>query len=309
MSTAYYTDSVFALHDMGAGHPECPQRVGSVESALTDSGLLPRLQARDVPDVMRDRLVLAHTEAHIDNVFSMAPQRGRVQIDPDTAMNEHSLAAALRAAGALVAATDAVANGEIANAFCNVRPPGHHAEPDRSMGFCLFSNVAIAALHAVNTLGFDRVAIVDFDVHHGNGTEHCVAHDDRILFCSSFQFPFYPGSYLPSEPNKRVNVPLPAGTSGQEFRAAIEAHWIPAIQDFAPQMIFISAGFDAHREDPLAGLNLEDDDYQWVTERVCELAQNFAQRRIVSGLEGGYALSALGRSAALHVAALLDAGA
>ena len=215
----------------------------------------------------------------------------------------------MRAVGAVVAATDRVMAGEVDNAFCAVRPPGHHAERDRSMGFCLFSNVAIAALYAADKYQLERVAIVDFDVHHGNGTEDCVQHDDRILFCSTFQYPYYPGTYLPSVAGRRVNVPLAAGTGSAGFREAVETQWLPALREFRPQLLFVSAGFDAHSEDFLAGLNLEDDDYLWVSAQLCAIAREFADGRIVSSLEGGYALDALARSVGLHVEALLEAGA
>ncbi|MEM7294682.1 MAG: histone deacetylase family protein, partial [Pseudomonadota bacterium] len=262
---------------------------------------------REAPMAEPEAISRVHDAALIGRIESLAPTEGRAQVDPDTAMNPFSLEAAQRAAGAVLSATDAVMAGDLGNAFCSVRPPGHHAERDQSMGFCLFSNVAVAALYAVETYGLERVAIVDFDVHHGNGTEDCVQHDERILFCSSFQHPYYPGGYLPNVPGRRVNVPLPAGTGSQAFREAIEQHWWPALRDFRPQLLFISAGFDAHREDPLASLNLEDEDYLWVTRELCALAGEFAEGRIVSALEGGYALSALGRSARMHVEALLEA--
>ena len=252
-------------------------------------------------------LNLAHDSAHIDRITALAPSEGLVSIDPDTAMNPHTLAAARRAAGAVVKATDMVMRGEVDNAFCNVRPPGHHAESDRSMGFCVFNNVAVAAAYAIDKYDLERVAIVDFDVHHGNGTEQIVQGNERILFCSTFQHPFYPGGYLPSVEGQRVNVPLAAGSGSAEFREAVREHWLPALRTFRPQILFISAGFDAHSEDQLAGLELIDDDYAWVSGELCELAREFAQGRIVSTLEGGYALPALGRCACEHVAALIAA--
>ena len=269
--------------------------------------MMERLDVREAPLVTREQLLRAHSAAHIDRIEAMAPSDGRVSVDPDTAMNPFSLEAAKRAAGAAVAAVDAVVGGEVNNAFCNVRPPGHHAERERSMGFCLFSNVAVAALHAVEHHGLERVAIVDFDVHHGNGTEDVVKDCDNILFCSTFQHPYYPGYYLPTEPGRRVNVPLEAGAGSGQFRMAVLDHWLPAIAGFNPELVLISAGFDAHREDHLAGLNLEDDDYQWVTEAICSLSREIAEGRIVSALEGGYSLPALGRSAACHVEVLLNA--
>jgi acetoin utilization deacetylase AcuC-like enzyme len=227
-----------------------------------------------------------------------------VQLDPDTAMNPYSLEAALRAAGAAVMATDMVMRGEADNAFCNVRPPGHHATRDQSMGFCIFNNVAVGVAHALAQYGLQRVAIVDFDVHHGNGTEAIFHDDPRVMLCSTFQHPFYPYSGADSGNAHIINVPLPAGTDGAGFRAAFMAHCLPALERFAPEMLFISAGFDAHREDDMAMLKLTEADYTWVTQQVKTLAQQYAHGRIVSTLEGGYALSALGRSAAAHIRVL-----
>lgn len=308
MTTAFLSHPVCALHDMGAGHPECPQRIAAVEDAVRAAGLFDELQHEEAPEASDDQLQLAHESAHVERVIAMAPSDGRAQIDPDTAMNPQSLEAARRAAGALIRAVDMVMSGEVDNAFCNVRPPGHHAESDRSMGFCLFDNIAIAAIYAIRRYQLDRVAVVDFDVHHGNGSEEILQRHDQVLFCSTFQHPFYPGGYLPSETGKRVNVPLPAGTASDAFRAAVDEHWLPALRDFRPQLVLISAGFDAHREDPLASLALEDDDFAWVSQRLCEIADEFSEGRLVSTLEGGYALSALGRSAAKHIGTLLEAG-
>ena len=228
-----------------------------------------------------------------------------MQLDPDTAMNVHSLNASLRAAGAGVLAVDEVIGGRASNAFCLTRPPGHHAERIRPMGFCFFGNIVIAARHAMRTHGLERVAIVDFDVHHGNGTEDIVDGDPGILFCSSFQHPFYPGDYRPNVDGQRVNVPLPGGTGSADFRAAIEESWLPALDAFRPEMLFVSAGFDAHLEDPLAGLALQDADYVWITRKLMEVADRHAGGRLVSMLEGGYALPALGRAAAAHVRGLM----
>ena len=308
MTTAYLSHPACALHDMGTGHPECPARIAAIEDALRDAGLLDKLQHEEAPQATDQQLSLAHSAEHVERVVSMAPADGRVQIDPDTAMNPQSLEAARRAAGAVIRAVDLVMAGEVDSAFCNVRPPGHHAEYEQSMGFCLFDNVAVAAMHAIREHRLERVAVVDFDVHHGNGSEDILQNQDGVLFCSSFQHPFYPGNYLPSVPGRRVNVPLPAGTGSDGFRSAIEEHWLPALHDFRPQLLLISAGFDAHCEDPLASLELTDDDYQWVTERLCEVAAIHSNGRIVSALEGGYALAALGRSAARHVAVLHAAG-
>ncbi len=308
MTTAYITHPVCGLHQMSSGHPESPQRIAAVEAALQKTGLFDQLLHIEAPEASTASLGLAHQREHIDRVIDMAPDEGLVSIDPDTAMNPHTLEAAKRAAGAVVEATDSVMRGEVNNAFCNVRPPGHHAEHDRSMGFCLFNNIAIAALHAIETYALERVAIVDFDVHHGNGTEQILQNNEKVLFCSTFQHPYYPGGYLPSVAGQRVNVPLAAGSDSAVFRQAVVDHWLPALRAFRPEILFISAGFDAHREDGLAGLMLEDDDYAWVSRELCAVAEEFSGGRIVSTLEGGYALSALGRSASAHVGVLLAAG-
>ena len=307
MTTAYVSHPACIQHDMSRGHPECPQRIDAVEDALKHDALLDKLVQYEAPPASDEQLKRAHTSDHVERVTAAAPANGLVQIDPDTAMNPHSLEAARRAAGAVVSAVDRVMSGEVDNAFCNVRPPGHHAESDRSMGFCLFSNVAIGALHAIAEHGLERVAIVDFDVHHGNGTEEILAGNNNVLFCSTFQHPYYPGGYLPSEAGHRVNVPLPAGTGSEAFRVAIQDHCLPALRAFRPELLLISAGFDAHREDHLAGLELTDDDYAWVTVELCKIASEYAGGRMVSALEGGYALPALGRSASRHVAAMLQA--
>jgi acetoin utilization deacetylase AcuC-like enzyme len=221
-------------------------------------------------------------------------------------MNPHSWQAALRAAGAAVAATDAVIEGRYDNAFCSVRPPGHHAEPARAMGFCLFNNVAIAARHALQVHGLSRVAIVDFDVHHGNGTEAAFAGDEHVLMCSFFQHPFYPFSGFDNQAPNMVNLPMPARSRGMAVREAIDLMWLTRLDEFKPEMIFVSAGFDAHREDDLGNMGLVEDDYAWITRKVREVAERHAKGRIVSCLEGGYNLSALGRSVVAHVRALAD---
>jgi acetoin utilization deacetylase AcuC-like enzyme len=226
-------------------------------------------------------------------------------LDGDTIMNPHTYRVALRAAGAAIAGVDAVMKGEVENVFCAVRPPGHHAEPTRSMGFCLFDNVAIAARYAMETYGIERVAIIDFDVHHGNGTEAAFFNDPNVLMCSFFQHPFYPYSGL-DHANNMVNVPLPASTRGDVVRSIVEERWLPALRNFEPELVIVSAGFDAHREDDLGQMGLVEDDYAWITKRLKEIANDYAQGRIVSCLEGGYNLSALGRSVVAHVKALAD---
>ena len=227
-----------------------------------------------------------------------------MHIDPDTAMCEHSYNAAMRSVGAALAATDAVLSGELDHAFCAIRPPGHHATRSRSMGFCIFNSLAIAVMHALERHGLERVAVIDFDVHHGNGTEDILAGDERVLMCSTFQHPFYPYCGTEDVAPNMVNVPVPAYTAGSEIRKLMEKHWFPALEAFKPQLIFISAGFDAHREDDLGQLGMTEADYRWITEQLMHIANRHGQGRIVSCLEGGYNLSALGRSVEAHLRAL-----
>jgi acetoin utilization deacetylase AcuC-like enzyme len=297
------------LHDMGSFHPESPARLDAIEDHLIATRVREHLLLRDAPLATREQIVRIHDEEYFDALERHRPANGTVQLDPDTAMNPHSWQAALRAAGAAVAATDMVIGGEAQNAFCCVRPPGHHAERRRAMGFCFFNNVAVGAAHALEAHRLARVAIVDFDVHHGNGTEQAFAADDRVMMVSTFQHPFYPYSGVQGRSRRMVNVPLAAGAGGREFRAAVEELWLPALDEFKPEMLFVSAGFDAHRDDDMGMLNLTEADYTWVTQRICEQAARSADNRIVSTLEGGYDLPALSRSAAAHVRVLarLDA--
>jgi acetoin utilization deacetylase AcuC-like enzyme len=289
---------------MGDWHPERPERLDAVMRALEAVARHAQLDWRQAPEASREALLRVHSEAHVHGIETVVPAAsdGLFWIDPDTAMNAHSAAAARRAAGAAVAAVDAVLDGEIARAFCAVRPPGHHAERKLAMGFCLFNNVACGAAHALSR-GLRRIAILDFDVHHGNGTEDIFRDDERVLFCSSFQHPFYPQRPL-ARRDHLVHVPLPEGADGEAFRRGLDRHWWPAIERFAPELILVSAGFDGHRDDPLAGLALDDDHYRWVSERIAEYADRYAGGRVVSLLEGGYDLETLGRCAAVHVAAL-----
>ncbi len=305
MTTAVYTHPVCEQHEMGSGHPECPARLSSITAALQAAGLSEQLDQRSAPEAEAETLMLAHPADYVRQVFDASPAEGRVSLDGDTSMNPYSLEAARRGAGAAVAAVDAVMAGEVKNAFCQTRPPGHHAETSQAMGFCLFGNVAIAAKHALEHHGLQRVAIVDFDVHHGNGTEDLVKGDKRILFCSSFMHPHYPGYFGKNVPGMRINTPLKGGATGAEFRAAVEQHWLPALREQRPQLVFISAGFDAHRDDPLGGLALLEDDFYWATQQFMAVAEESAEGRVVSVLEGGYNLDALGRSAVAHVQALL----
>jgi acetoin utilization deacetylase AcuC-like enzyme len=294
-----------ALHEMGEHHPESPARLGAVRNQLLSSGLDAVLLHQDAPLASREQLCLVHDADYVDLIFKNAPAEGRVRLDPDTSMNPDSLNAALRAAGAVVLGVDLVMSGQSSAAFCNVRPPGHHAERNTAMGFCIFNNVAVGAAYALQAHGLERVAILDFDVHHGNGTEDMFRDKPGVLFCSTFQHPFYPHSGADVDSDNIVNVPLPAGTDGQGFRTAVESHWLPRLEAFQPELILISAGFDAHIEDDMAGLCLVEKDYAWVTTEISKIADRFAQGRIVSTLEGGYALSALGRSVVAHINVLL----
>ncbi|MCW9059071.1 MAG: histone deacetylase family protein [Gammaproteobacteria bacterium] len=263
------------------------------------------LRHLEAPLASRDQLCRAHDPDYVDHIFHNAPREGYVRLDSDTLMNPHSLAAARRAAGAVILGVDTVMEGRMHQAFCSVRPPGHHAERRRAMGFCIFNNVAVGAAHALCRHGLQRVAIVDFDVHHGNGTEDIFADDPRVLFCSSFQHPFYPYSGTEADTAQAVHTPLRAGSGGTAFRQAVKERWLPRLEAFAPELIMISAGFDAHAEDEMAALAFGEADYRWVTGELLELARRHARGRIVSTLEGGYALAALGRSVVAHLDALL----
>ncbi|MCE2945889.1 MAG: histone deacetylase family protein [bacterium] len=302
MTTAWLSHPGCLLHDMGDYHPECPDRLTAIEDRVArDPALVAALRRETAPEATREQIERAHDARLVDAIERASPASGLRQIDPDTAMNPHTLQAIRHAAGAAVRATDLVASGEVDNAFCAVRPPGHHAEHARAMGFCIFNNVAIGALHALEAHGFERVAVVDFDVHHGNGTEDIFRDDPRVMMVSTFQHPLYPYSGIDGRSERMVNVPLPAQSDGRAFRAAVEGEWIPALQRFRPDMLFISAGFDAHRDDQLASLALVEADYDWVTLRLMQAADELCAGRIVSVLEGGYNLPALSRSVVAHV--------
>ena len=305
MTTAFITHPSFLLHEMGAGHPECPERLTAIGDRLVAAGLGGYLVHHEAPAASREQVLRAHREAYVDELEAVSPEQGHVYLDPDTALNPHSLDAAWHAAGALVLATDLVMNGECNNAFCAVRPPGHHAVRGGAMGFCIFNSVAVGVLHALEAHGLSRVAVVDFDVHHGNGTEDIFRDDPRVQMVSTFQHPLYPYSGVEPLGDNMFNVPLPPGTDGKGFREAVEGIWLPALDAFAPEAIYISAGFDAHREDPLAGLAFTEADFGWVTRELMNVADRHAQGRVISTLEGGYALSALGRSVAEHVRELI----
>ena len=310
MATAFYSHPDCRLHDMGAGHPECPQRLGAIADHLLASGLGASLDQRDAPLATLAQIGRAHASGYVAELQAFMQQvqdTGQPRyVDPDTLVGPGTWRAALRAAGAAVAATEAVFHGEVDNAFCSVRPPGHHAMRGTSMGFCFFNNVAIGARHALDVLGLQRVAIIDFDVHHGNGTEDIIAGDERVLMASFFQHPLYPHTGDVPKGSNMVNVPIPPYTRGPAVREIIDAMWMPRLEAFAPQMVFISAGFDAHREDELGQLGLVEADYEWITRRIKGLADRHSSGRIVSCLEGGYALSALGRSVVAHLRVLAD---
>jgi acetoin utilization deacetylase AcuC-like enzyme len=301
MTAAFVTHAECLKHDMGAGHPERPERLSAIEDQLIASGVGVHLTRFDAPLATDEQLARVHPIEYVRAIREAAPRQGTVHLDPDTAMNPYTLNAALRAAGAAVLAVDLVLSKKFSSGFCSVRPPGHHACRARPMGFCIFNNVAVAARHAVHEHGLERVAIIDFDVHHGNGTEDIFEGDAHVLMASTFQHPFYPYSGTEDPAANMINVPLAAGSGSKEFREAVRESWIPALNEFEPELILFSAGFDAHVEDDMAMLRLTDADYGWVTEQIKDVAERHASGRMVSMLEGGYALSALGRSAVRHI--------
>jgi len=305
-STALITHADCARHEIAPGHPEQPARMAAVLDELQAAGLLDSMTQFDAPEAEKSHLTLAHPQEYVRGIFDASPASGSVQLDGDTAMNEHSLRAALLAVGAGIKSVDLVCGEEFDNSFCCVRPPGHHAEKTIAMGFCFFGSVAIAALYALRKSNIDKVAIIDFDVHHGNGTEDLVGDHEDIFFCSSFQHPLYPGKFGENVPGRKINIPLSTGTDGATFKQKMQSECLPALRDFKPDMIFISAGFDAHKDDPLGGLNLVEDDFAWITAELKSVADEFCDGRVVSMLEGGYNLAALGRSAAAHVRALIN---
>jgi len=306
VKTAFISHPACFEHDTGQDHPESATRLWAIQDHLIACGLLDVLKHYSAPLITDEQLAYAHTEKHIKNIEAAIPSDGYAYLDPDTVVSPASLDAAKRSAGAGIKAVDLVMSKECDNAFCAVRPPGHHAESNRAMGFCLFSNVALAAYHAMNQYGLKRVAIVDFDVHQGNGTEEIVNEDDRVLFCSTFQHPFYPFSTMYHNGLHNVSIPLSVGDSSDAFRMAVEQEWLPALKKFEPEMIFISAGFDAHRDDDLAHIQLVDNDFRWVTEQVVAIANQFANGRIVSMLEGGYEVNSLARSVEQHLRVLMQ---
>lgn len=302
-----YTHAVCLQHDPGPGHAESPARLRAVLQAL-DQDRFATVDRIEAPRASREQLLRVHTAAHVERILGITPDAGHVRLDEDTVMSPASAEAGLRAAGAVVAAVDAVVKGHVTRAFCAVRPPGHHATADTAMGFCLFNNIAVGAAHALAAHGLKRVAIADFDVHHGNGTQDIFQREPRVLFISSHQSPLYPGTGAEHEHGvgNVVNAPLSPGEGSYEFRELWDGALLPRLHAFKPQLVLISAGFDAHRNDPLADIRLQTEDYAWITERLVDLARAHAGGRLVSTLEGGYDLAALAASASAHVSALLD---
>lgn len=307
MTTAYITHPDCEKHDMGGGHPESPHRLVAIKDHLMELNLWDWLKQEEAPKVTLDQLQRVHPYAYIEQMQHLCMKLGEkgVVLGPDVVANQYTMEAAFRAAGAAVRAVDLVMKGEVDNAFCAVRPPGHHAETARAMGFCIFGNVAVGVKHALEAYGLERVAVVDFDVHHGNGTEDLLQTDSRVMFFSSFQHPFYPHTVPDNSRQNIVHSPLYQGSGSDEFREIVADHWMPALHQFKPQMVFVSAGFDAHRADPLADIHLDERDYRWVTQEIKLIADEFAAGKIVSCLEGGYDLTALSRSVAQHLRVLM----
>ena len=305
MQTAYLSHRACLDHNTGDDHPECRRRLMAIEDRLVETGLHDLLFHKDAPQATRDQLLRVHTPAHIDLVERTAHVGKTTRLDPDTVVGPESATAARHAAGAAIAAVDLVIGDRFDTAFCAVRPPGHHAERNRAMGFCLFNNIAVGAAHALEEYSLKRVAIVDFDVHHGNGTEDIFQDDERVLFCSTFQHPFYPFTpLLPDAPN-RVSVPLEPTAASAEFRAAVTERWLPALEAFAPEAVFVSAGFDAHVADEMSHVRLTDADYRWITQVIATVAARSASNRIVSALEGGYEFHSLARCVEQHLRVLM----
>jgi acetoin utilization deacetylase AcuC-like enzyme len=305
LQTAYISHRECLRHDPGEHHPESARRLTAIEDRLISTGVFDLLRHFEAPEITREQLLRVHTPGHLEMLQALAPQQSYQWLDADTIMSPETLGAAHRAAGAAVLAVDLLMSGQADNAFCCVRPPGHHAERARAMGFCLFNNIAAGAAHALQAHGLRRVAILDFDVHHGNGTEDIFLDDERVLFCSTFQHPFYPFTPLLENTANRISVPLDASAKSREFREAVTNLWLPAVERFRPEMIFVSAGFDAHRDDDMSNMRLEDADYLWISEHIVALAARSASGRIVSTLEGGYEHHSLARCVELHLRVLM----
>ncbi len=305
MKVAYISHPSSQRHEMGAHHPECPDRVAAIANRLLMRGVLDHMDLFDAPEATLEQIGRAHETRYVLELQAMSPASGHVAIDPDTEMNPYTFEAARHAAGAAVLATELVLARDYKRVFCNVRPPGHHAGRRGASGFCFFNNAAIGIRHALSGFGLERVALIDFDVHHGNGSEDILAGDERVLMVSTFETRLYPFSGDRPLGQNMCNVPLEPYSDGAPMRAAVTERWLPALRGFAPQMIFVSAGFDAHRDDEMSHLLWRDEDYRWVTEQIVAFADECCDGRIVSTLEGGYQLGALARSAELHVRALI----
>lgn len=308
MTIAIISHNSCQLHDNGSPyHPECAERLGAIQDRMISSGMDWVVAPYDAEPAKYEDLARVHTNQYIDSVYEAAPSEGIIELDGDTNMSPRSLEAALHSAGAAVMAVDLVMANQHKKAFCTVRPPGHHAKRGNAAGFCIFNNIAVGAAYALDHYGLERVAIVDFDVHHGDGTEDIVKDEARVLFCSSFQHPYYPNSGFDTDLPNILNEPLPAGTTGAQWRKIVSEKWLPAINDFKPQLIMISAGFDSHLEDEMGGFKFVEKDYIWITEELCNLAKTHCEGRVISCLEGGYEMSSLGRSVVAHIKAMAEA--
>ncbi|TDO95979.1 histone deacetylase family protein [Marinomonas balearica] len=305
MTTAYLSHYYCEKHKINSEHPESPFRLGAIQDRLIAGQLFDYLMLVDATEVKREHLYNTHCRDYVDSIFNSSPLEGFIELDAETVMTPHSLKAALYAAGAVVQAVDLVMSKEVENAFCAVRPPGHHAEYDKSMGFCFFNNIAVGAQYAIKNYGLERVAIVDFDVHHGNGTEDIFEGNHKVFFASSYQHPLYPYTDPGDSHDNVLHIPLEAGTNGEAFRAAMNAQLFPVLDRFRPELIMISAGFDAHKEEPMGQLRLNASDYAWITDKLVALADVHCDGKIVSVLEGGYHLDALGRAAFNHIRSLM----
>jgi len=305
MTIAFITHPDCLFHEIDEEHPECAARLNAIQDQVIASGLDIAMEYFEAPLATQEQLSRVHDDKYIETIFQQAPDIGRIILDSDTSMNPHSLNAALRSSGAVIHAVDLLQTGKTSSAFCSIRPPGHHAEKSDAMGFCIFNNIAIGAAHALEHYGMKRIAIVDIDVHHGNGTEDIFENESRILFCSSFQHPYYPFTNLENHADNIIKIPLKAGSGGIEFRQKMEQDCLPRLEIFKPELILISAGFDGHREDDMSEINLIEEDYAWITSKLVAISRTHAQGKIISVLEGGYALSALGRSVVAQMKAML----
>lgn len=305
MSTAFISHPDCHDHDTGEGHPENAMRLSAIEDRLLSSRISDFIRYLDAPEVTREQLLRAHSAEYLDMIDAVMPRKGYSRLDPDTVISPGTLQAARRAAGSVILAVDQIMSGQISNAFCSVRPPGHHAERDRALGFCIYSNLAIGVMHALEQYGLKKVAVVDFDVHQGNGTEDILIGDDRVLYCSTFQHPFFPYTSLPENSERVISIPLDASAKSAEFRSAVSDHWLPALERFQPEMIFVSAGFDAHRDDDMSYISLTDADFRWIIEEIVRIADISASGRIVSTLEGGYEIHSLARCVETHMRVLM----